>query len=875
MKKITIDPRVVKHLGRDLITTSDVAVIELVKNSIDAIDGSNGEINLRIYNDVVPNFDIPSEIIGNLVPFEYYQKPFLVVEDNGRGMTGQELDKGFLTIGTNIKANDDQTLGEKGIGRLAAQRLGASLLVETSSAQEDHTSFIYINWNDVIRGATEVPSFDGPKTSPHTRLWIFGIDLDDYIDNAMQFSQTSLITVHNDIQINRDLKSALNFLISPFIDENTYGSGVKKPQINFWFDENLISIDFPMDTLSLAESTHRFSYTPVQDELLHFGLTIEPWFIERVHRAIVKADAFKRLKKPHQFYDDLLKKNKHRIDNALTGVLSKEEIFKKFYEVLSDFYAVKGDEKKQEAYDSFLSEKASSALENLDRIAPISGAIYSFKQGAAIGDNIIIDSAVALNRVNKRYKLNDLKYFLEDYNGIKLYRGFYRIGFLGNKESDWIKLQQFRTKGQQWYRFDLGNTVGYVSLSDAAQQNIQEISSRLDISENDTSESFKLLINIIFNYLFYDLNRKANDLIKNLLFEEGLLEETLAKRVKKNNDAIKEMMSRNRFMQKSLNQVSQQLLQCSKIENDCVALPTKTYQSVINQLESIFDGVKKDFSAQESTATLLSEADAQLKAIEVESYNNYKLMANGLITETITHELHSVSKTGVVPDSSLHFDALKDYFVQTSTVKVFNQHVYPIQNSYNSIAGKLSQVGDLYSFLETTFIKKGTYDEFTHQNIKSVIDDIKLNLIAAISKDKIEIICETGNLTWFVPKGVLLHVFYNLINNSMYWIDIRRKRAQNDSIYKVKSNDVIVVEEHGADGLIVYDSGTGVSKSMEDLLFEPLQSGKPLSEGRGMGLYIVRKLLQSFGGDIELLGERNQFGNRYKFLIMSSTEEDM
>ncbi len=39
---------------------------------------------------------------------------------------------------------------------------------------------------------------------------------------------------------------------------------------------------------------------------------------------------------------------------------------------------------------------------------------------------------------------------------------YFVLAFLGNKESDWIKLQQFRTKGQQWYRFDLGNTVGYV-----------------------------------------------------------------------------------------------------------------------------------------------------------------------------------------------------------------------------------------------------------------------------------------------------------------------------------------------------------------------------------------------------------------------------
>ncbi len=101
-----------------------------------------------------------------------------------------------------------------------------------------------------------------------------------------------------------------------------------------------------------------------------------------------------------------------------------------------------------------------------------------------------------------------------------------------------------------------------------------------------------------------------------------------------------------------------------------------------------------------------SEADAQLKAIEIESYNNYKLMANGLITETITHELHSLSKTGITPDASKHFDFLKDYFVQSSSVRTYNDHVVPIKNSYSNISGKLDQIGNLYSFLETTFIKK-------------------------------------------------------------------------------------------------------------------------------------------------------------------------
>ena len=63
--------------------------------------------------------------------------------------------------------------------------------------------------------------------------------------------------------------------------------------------------------------------------------------------------------------------------------------------------------------------------------------------------------------------------------------------------------------------------------------------------------------------------------------------------------------------------------------------------------------------------------------------------------------------------------------------------------------------------------------------------------------------CSTKDLTWFVPKGVLLHVFYNLINNSLYWIDVRRKRAQSDSTYAYPGTDTIAIEEYGVDGMIL------------------------------------------------------------------------
>ena len=869
MRKIVIDSRVIKHLGRDLITSPEVAVIELVKNAIDA---KAKNVNLRVCNGVLPPGLPDISEIAN-IPADYLNRPILLVEDDGTGMTDQAIDYGFLRIATDIKTNDRDTLGQKGIGRLATQRLGSALLVETSASSENHTSYVFIDWNAIINGAQEVPSFEAEATSHHTRLWIFEINLEDFIDNAIQFQQMSLDGIGvtaTPVQINRDLRSALNFLISPFEDSDN------APNVNFFFDNQKVDISFPQETLRLAESVHQFIFNQSNNDVLHYGLTIQPWFIERVHRALVKAEAFNRLKKKHEYYANLLRRNSSRIDNVLKASLSKDDLLQVFYQLLNDFYATNDSPSKMEAFENFIRQKANETIDELSKISPVSGSIYSFKQGAAIGDKIIIDAAFELNYTKHRYSLRELKHFLEDYNGVKLYRGNYRIGFLGDKESDWIKLQQFRTKGQQWYRFDLGNTVGFVSLSDSSQENIQEISSRLDISENKTSEAFKMLINVVFNHLFYDLNRKANDIIKVILSEEGLLGESLAKRVKKSDADLKEMIRRNARMQKALQDVSRYIDQGQKIDGtDQIGIPEKSHEFVTSTLKKLDSDIKADSAVQEKTAALLSEADAQLKAIEVESYNNYKLMANGLITETITHELHSLSNTGISPKTEEHFEVLKDYFVSNGAVPTYNHHVVPIHNSYTNIAAKLDQVGDLYSFLETTFIRKGTIDEFVHQNILSVVSGIRENLKETITKNNISIVCQTEDLSWFVPKGVLLHVFYNLINNSLYWIDVRKKRSQSDPYYALQNEDEILIEEYGVDGIIVSDTGTGVSRNMEDILFEPLQSGKPFSEGRGMGLYIVRKLLNSFGGEIELMEDRNQYGNRYKFLLVNNTSEEL
>lgn len=58
---------------------------------------------------------------------------------------------------------------------------GRIILVETSSDKENHTSYVFIDWNAVINGVVDIPSCDGPNTLHHTRLFIFNTNLEDYV----------------------------------------------------------------------------------------------------------------------------------------------------------------------------------------------------------------------------------------------------------------------------------------------------------------------------------------------------------------------------------------------------------------------------------------------------------------------------------------------------------------------------------------------------------------------------------------------------------------------------------------------------------------------------------------------------------------------
>lgn len=862
-KRMTFDSRILEHMGKDLITSPEVALIELIKNSIDA---KSNQIDCNMHSEfsanIVQEYNAPFDLNVIEQLDNVLLKPCIVLQDNGFGMDEATLENGFLKVGTRIKLDDDRFLfGQKGIGRLAAQRLGNILIVETTQKNNDSVYIAIIDWKSAVDNqidSIEIPFYVFSKSniqSSYTRLWILDANIDDIIVRPQQQS----LFEDEFISIVPDVAAALAFLISPYEKVNDI-------TINVAYNGTSLPFAFQNEYLSVAESEHSFSLQKNNDGLLELKLKMElkPFYIEKIHKTQLGNEVdFNKYKLSAKSYIDLYNKYKFRYEDTLTRTLSEEDIIKLFLSKLRKLYRKKVDKSKKQKYDEYLMSLAIAQVNNLKKICEISGKIYSFKRDNLIG-SIYIDFIKETIGGFDNVSVRDIQSFLRQYNGVKLYRNNYRIGFLGNKDNDWIEMQQYRTMGQQFYRFNLGDSLGYVKINDEHQDYIKEISSRLDIFSDEISRTFKDFINYIFNEFFYQFNKSADEITRTILVEAGLIDHHLPEKIERAKVETEKLLKQNQILIDKLVQTKKLLNTNVVLDSGNALIPKEIFDRTITTLESVESGANDTKKIIAQSQVLLSEATVSLKNIEIEAFNNFKLMANGLITETITHELHSLVKGDAI-DAKEDWHIIGEYLIDNN-VEMYNRNYKSIYDVYNTVVTKIKDIGNLYNLIESTFIKEGSGAEYAYENIGETVTKIRDNFNIEWQNTKIDIQTINLDYTLLLPKGVMLHVFYNLISNSKYWIDYRRKRARRDPSYQFSGNDFIRIERTKR-GIEVSDSGCGVFRHMEHILFEALQSGKEDNQGRGMGLYIVKKLLNSMDADIFLSDEINGFGNRFKFII--------
>ncbi|MFK3857212.1 sensor histidine kinase [Agrobacterium pusense] len=162
-ERLRFSPSILARLGEELVPEADQGVIELVKNAYDA-DATRCRVEL-----------IETGIFGGTIR----------VVDDGTGMTEADLRQGFLIVGRSRKDATSLTrrfarvpVGDKGLGRLSALRLGRRVQVITRPLQQPGVEFrLELDW-DAFDSAVTVEDVviaitaESSERPAGTEIWI-------------------------------------------------------------------------------------------------------------------------------------------------------------------------------------------------------------------------------------------------------------------------------------------------------------------------------------------------------------------------------------------------------------------------------------------------------------------------------------------------------------------------------------------------------------------------------------------------------------------------------------------------------------------------------------------------------------------------------
>ncbi|WP_080433482.1 ATP-binding protein [Burkholderia ubonensis] len=207
---------ILKLLGDELIGDDRLAVFELVKNAYDA-DATDVQVVLNVNS----------------------RNPYISISDNGTGMSEETVVNKWLEIGTSSKRGVNKTLtknynrfplGEKGVGRLAAHKLGKEQRLLTRAKNENEV-FVKVRWDENISGDKNIDETSVDIRSLRRPLK-FASDESGTCLKITKLERTSW--TRRDV---RSLKKLISTLVSPFTSVDSFSVNLDVPGHESWLSD--------------------------------------------------------------------------------------------------------------------------------------------------------------------------------------------------------------------------------------------------------------------------------------------------------------------------------------------------------------------------------------------------------------------------------------------------------------------------------------------------------------------------------------------------------------------------------------------------------------------------------------------------------------
>ena len=150
--------------------------------------------------------------------------------------------------------------------------------------------------------------------------------------------------------------------------------------------------------------------------------------------------------------------------------------------------------------------------------------------------------------------------------------------------------------------------------------------------------------------------------------------------------------------------------------------------------------------------------------------------------------------------------------------------------------------GTIADLTEITKVQKDLEEDAQQISFKEILEDVKDGIKTNITESG-AIIEEDFKVSHIVyPRKNLRSIIYNLLSNAIKYRALERPLKINIQTYMENGSIVFSVE----------DNGLGISKDQQPKLFTMFKRLHTHVEGTGIGLYIIKRIIENRGGRIEV-----------------------
>jgi signal transduction histidine kinase len=317
---------------------------------------------------------------------------------------------------------------------------------------------------------------------------------------------------------------------------------------------------------------------------------------------------------------------------------------------------------------------------------------------------------------------------------------------------------------------------------------------------------------------FVDISKKENPRLKDKTNREGLIEEGSATQ-----DFIVLLQTLLLYVrQHPYAQYKQQIEQ--------------EEQQEINKLRIVdikFAALEKSISGNIIAMAAYNDVIKSYK-IEQDFYKKQletttDLAGVGLSVETASHDIMMMLSKGVEAIDNL----IKDIEGKVLSEKEASEELLKIRGIFSFVDAQMKDIQLLF---------KSSKQRRKQIRVGDILDKVITIYKRTLRRENISfnVIKKGSPVIAKCTDAVLLQLLINLFDNAVYWL----------SVINIQEKKISITLDGENQQLIFSDNGTGIRPDDEPFIFEAFYSGK--EEGRGLGLYIARQLLNRMGYSIEL-----------------------